>query len=183
MSRGALCVFLNLGSYLVLKGNLTAGFLFSISTEAFRLVCKINSFISFENEQHYLESDDKIFEMIDLAQTVPFTNEGKEIQNFSGRIEFIGGGQKQRIAIARAVIRDPIVMITDEETSELDVENERKVQKALDIVMDGKTSIIIDHRLGTIKAAKTIYVFDSREMLESGIRDELIEKKGFFISW
>lgn len=64
----------------------------------------------------------------------------------------LSGGQKQRIA--RAVIRDPIVMITDEAASALDVENERKVQKALDIVMDGRTSIIFDHRLGTIKAAK-----------------------------
>lgn len=92
----------------------------------------------------------------------------------------MSGGQKQRIAIARAVIRDPVVLITDEATSALDAENENKVQKALDEIMENRTSIIIAHKLGTIKKAKTIYVFDSGELLESGSRDELIEKKGVF---
>lgn len=337
MSRGALCMFLNIGSFMVLKGKLSPGFLFSLSSASFNLAWTLNSLISsYTREKNFLESADKIFEIIDFAPSVPFTNEGKELKNFTGRIElrdvwfkyptrnswvlknvsleiepgqitaFVGhsgsgkstilqlilrfydvtsgqilldgvdikdvdprwihrimsvvqqdpclftcsirenviygldneyyktrfgldnpsyeeiesnvmidkeidrcleiaqatrfvnelpdkkdtligekgsklsGGQKQRIAIARAIIRDPILMITDEATSALDAENENKVQKGLDLAMQGRTSIIIAHRLGTISQAKRIYVFDSGEMLEFGSRDELIAKKGAF---
>lgn len=94
----------------------------------------------------------------------------------------LSGGQKQRIAIARAIINDPIVLIADEATSALDLENEMKVQNALNDAIKGKTCILIAHRLATISKAKYIYVFDSGEIIESGSRIELIEKKGVFFN-
>ena len=92
----------------------------------------------------------------------------------------LSGGQRQRIAIARAVIRDPTILITDEATSALDAASEKEVQVALDEVMKGRTSLIIAHRLGTIRAARMIYVFESGELVEEGTHDELVEKQGYY---
>ncbi|KAH0793889.1 ABC transporter family protein [Histomonas meleagridis] len=92
----------------------------------------------------------------------------------------LSGGQKQRIAIARAVLKNPPIFIADEATSALDAESEKEVQEGLDAVMEGRTSLIIAHRLGTIRSAKTIYVFDKGEIVESGAHDELVAKKGHF---
>lgn len=92
----------------------------------------------------------------------------------------LSGGQRQRIAIARAVLKDPTILVTDEATSALDSKSEKKVQAALDEVMTGRTSIIIAHRLGTIRAAKMIYVFESGELVESGLHDELVAKEGVY---
>ena len=92
----------------------------------------------------------------------------------------LSGGQRQRIAIARAVIRDPTILITDEATSALDAASEKEVQVALDAVMKGRTSLIIAHRLGTIRAARMIYVLESGELVEEGTHEELIEKQGYY---
>ena len=94
----------------------------------------------------------------------------------------LSGGQQQRIAIARAVLRDPAVLVTDEATAALDSQSERKVQDALDAVMKGRTSIIIAHRLGTIRAAKTIFVFDAGSLVEMGSHEELIERGEVYYS-
>ena len=318
MDQGAQCVCLNIGSYMILKGQLTPGILFLINRESFSLGHKIMGFISqIQNEQQWLESADRIFELIDYAPSVPYDS-GAQIDNFKGRIEFrevwfkyptrnvwvlknisfeipegdiaafvghsgsgkstivqlllrfydvssgqillggvdireldprwihkvmsvvqqepslfsltirqnvtygleydisedeidkvieisqssnfvsklpqkketlvgekgakLSGGQKQRIGIARAVIRNPTILITDEATSALDSTNEKKVQIALEKIMKGRTSIIIAHRLGTIKSAKTIFVFDAGEIVEFGTHDELINKKGAFFN-
>lgn len=92
----------------------------------------------------------------------------------------LSGGQRQRVAIARAVLKDPTVLITDEATSALDSESEKLVQMALDQVMKGRTSLIIAHRLGTIRAAKMIYVFESGSLVEKGTHDELIKIGGYY---
>lgn len=92
----------------------------------------------------------------------------------------VSGGQRQRIAIARAVIRDPVILLTDEATSALDAESEKKVQIALDKVMENRTAVIVAHRLSTIRNAHIIYVFDSGEIKEVGTHDSLVEKKGFY---
>lgn len=92
----------------------------------------------------------------------------------------LSGGQKQRIAIARAIIRNPSILIADEATSSLDSENEKKIQLAMNKVMKNRTSLIIAHRLSTIKNANMIYVFVSGEIKERGNHQQLLEMKGFY---
>jgi len=92
----------------------------------------------------------------------------------------ISGGQKQRIAIARAIINKPKILLLDEATSALDSKNEEIVQQSLDNIMKGYTSIIIAHRLSTVKDADLIYVFDDGKIAEKGTFELLMEKKGLF---
>ena len=92
----------------------------------------------------------------------------------------LSGGQKQRIAIARAILKNPSVLILDEATSALDAENEKSVQAALDKIMTGKTSIIVAHRISTIRDADEILVFSEGEIVERGNYKQLTEKQGIF---
>ena len=89
----------------------------------------------------------------------------------------LSGGQRQRVAIARAILKDPSILILDEATSALDSESEKLVQGALDELMKNRTTIIIAHRLATIRNVDTIYVLKDGAITESGSHDELILKE------
>jgi len=92
----------------------------------------------------------------------------------------LSGGQKQRLSIARAVLKNPPIMILDEATSALDTESERLVQQALENMMQNRTSVVIAHRLSTIQKADKIVVMQKGEIVEQGTHDELLAKNGMY---
>jgi ATP-binding cassette subfamily B protein len=92
----------------------------------------------------------------------------------------LSGGQRQRIAIARALLRDAPILLLDEATSALDAESERLVQQALERLMRDRTTLVIAHRLATVRAAKRIIVMDEGRIVESGAHADLIAHDGLY---
>jgi ATP-binding cassette subfamily B protein len=92
----------------------------------------------------------------------------------------LSGGQRQRVAIARAILADPRILLLDEATSALDSESERLVNEALERLMTGRTSLVIAHRLSTVRHADRILVFNHGKIVESGTHDELITHDGTY---
>ncbi len=92
----------------------------------------------------------------------------------------LSGGQRQRISIARAILKNPPILILDEATSALDTESEHLVQDALDKLMHGRTTLVIAHRLSTIKNADLICVMQDGRIIERGSHDQLIAQQGAY---
>ena len=92
----------------------------------------------------------------------------------------LSGGERQRLAIARALLKDPPILVLDEATSALDAETEAKLQDALDSARAGRTTFVIAHRLATIRNADLILVFDRGRIVETGHFDALVAKGGAF---
>jgi ATP-binding cassette subfamily B protein len=92
----------------------------------------------------------------------------------------LSGGQRQRVAIARTLLRNPPVLLLDEATSALDAANEQLVQKALEQVMKNRTTIIVAHRLATVRAANRIIVMEHGKIVDEGRHDELVAKGGLY---
>jgi subfamily B ATP-binding cassette protein MsbA len=127
-------------------------------------------------------TDTEIIEALKVANAWEFVKDlPKGIDtNIGDSGNKLSGGQKQRLSIARAVLKNPPIMILDEATSALDTESERLVQSALENMMKNRTSVVIAHRLSTIQNADTIVVLSKGEIVEQGKHDELMSRKGIY---
>lgn len=127
-------------------------------------------------------SREQVVEAARIANALEFIEQlpKKFETNIGDRGENLSGGQRQRIAIARAVLKNPPILILDEATSALDTESERLVQDALYKLMQNRTSIVIAHRLSTIRYADDIIVMKDGKIVEEGNHDQLIEKNGIY---
>jgi len=119
---------------------------------------------------------------LELAQAQGFVARQSEgLETIIGeRGRSLSGGERQRLSIARALLKDPPIMVFDEATSALDATTERQIQKALAAATQGRTTFVIAHRLATVRNADRILVFDHGEIVESGSFDELVQKGGRF---
>lgn len=122
-------------------------------------------------------TDDEILEAAAKANALEFINRFPERLNtlVGERGTQLSGGQRQRIAIARAVLKNPRILILDEATSSLDSESERLVQDALEKLMEGRTSVVIAHRLSTVRKADQILVLDQGRLVEKGTHEKLVQ--------
>lgn len=127
-------------------------------------------------------TDEEVINALKIANAYEFIKDLPEgiNTNIGDSGNKLSGGQKQRLSIARAVLKNPPIMILDEATSALDTESERLVQDALENMMQNRTSVVIAHRLSTIQKADKIVVMQKGEIVEQGTHDELLAKKGTY---
>ena len=127
-------------------------------------------------------SDARLQEVLEAAHVADFLPrlEGGLNAQVAPRGSSPSGGQRQRVAIARAILRDTPILLLDEATSALDVQSEAVVQKALDALAKGRTTLVIAHRLSTVRHADKIVVMDQGRVVEQGTHDELLARGGTF---
>ena len=127
-------------------------------------------------------TDDEISKALELAQAKEFVSRQSDghATQIGERGRTLSGGERQRLSIARALLKNPPILVFDEATSALDATTERLIQKALEAATKGRTTFVIAHRLATIRNADRILVFDHGEIVETGAFDELTARDGYF---
>jgi subfamily B ATP-binding cassette protein MsbA len=127
-------------------------------------------------------TEEEITEAAKIANAHDFIikKDGGYNSNIGDRGSKLSGGERQRLTIARAVLKNPPILILDEATSSLDTESERLVQDAINNMMQNRTSIVIAHRLSTIRHADEIIVLQKGKIVERGNHDELLSQNGFY---
>lgn len=129
-------------------------------------------------------SDEEIWHALELAQLK------STVESFNNKLDSrvgkngvrLSGGERQRLAIARMLLRDSKVVILDEATSALDLETERKLFESIKSFLDARTTLMITHRLNTVRAADIIYVLSNTKISEQGTHQELLDLKGSYYS-
>jgi subfamily B ATP-binding cassette protein MsbA len=129
------------------------------------------------NQEASLESVQHAAEIANAHTFIEQLEDGYNT-NIGDRGSKLSGGQRQRLAIARAVLKNPDILILDEATSALDTESEKLVQEAIENLMKGRTSLVIAHRLSTIKHADQILVIEKGKVIEKGTHQSLISNNG-----
>ena len=150
-----------------------------VSQESILFNASVRENIAFGNPNASME---EVMQAAKIANAHDFISElenGYET-NIGERGNKLSGGQKQRVSIARAILKNPSILILDEATSALDTESEKLVQDALDKLMADRTSLVIAHRLSTIQKADEILVLSKGEIVERGRHQELLAKRGIY---
>lgn len=150
-----------------------------VSQETILFNDTIENNIRLGNEKATIQEIEQAARVANAHDFITESPEGYQT-NIGDRGTKLSGGQRQRLSIARAVLKNPDILILDEATSALDTESEKLVQEALDKLLTGRTSVIIAHRLSTIKNADKILVIDQGQIVEEGTHSELIAKGGTY---
>jgi ATP-binding cassette subfamily B protein len=125
------------------------------------------------------EEIDRAIRLVSLGSVLDKLEKGMETDVGEGG-DLLSTGEKQLISFARAIIADPKIVVLDEATASVDTLTEQKIQAAIDQVIKGRTSIVIAHRLSTVKNADIILVVDDGKIVEQGRHEELLAKKGYY---
>lgn len=127
-------------------------------------------------------SDDELWQALNIAQLEDYVKSlPAQLETVVGRNGVrLSGGQRQRLAIARMILSQPKVVILDEATSALDTETEARLHQAMQVFLNGRTTIIIAHRLSAVKQADKVFVFDNGQIIDQGNHNELISRDGLY---
>lgn len=151
----------------------------NVNQEAILFNDSFRNNITFGVENPTMEQIDQAARIANAYDFISESEKGYDT-NIGDRGSRLSGGQRQRVSIARAILKNPPILILDEATSALDTESERLVQDALEKLMKTRTTIAVAHRLSTIKNADTIYVIHEGRIVEEGSHDSLIAKDGYY---